>query len=156
MLRFAAVVSCALVMGCASVTRGANEQIQINTDPAGAEARTSIGFACVTPCVLQVPRKTEFSVVITKEGYQPEHVMVRTQVGAGGASGFAGNIIIGGGVGMIADVATGAALDHCPNPITVFLRPIARGPKPAGSPRPDGHCTVPPNAGDEQTYKADN
>ena len=43
--------------GCASVTRGWSEQMQINSQPEGAEVRTSLNQQCVTPCTLTVQRK---------------------------------------------------------------------------------------------------
>jgi hypothetical protein len=151
----AAVVAALMLCGCASVTRGTSETMQITSEPSGAEARTSLGYACVTPCAFPVSRKDEFAVTITKAGYEPEQVMVRTQVGGGGAAGFAGNIILGGAVGMVADAATGAALDHCPNPVTVFLRPIGK-PRRADSDklRPEAHCNPPADLAATQTYQA--
>jgi hypothetical protein len=50
-----------------------------------------------------------------------------------GAAGFAGNVLLGGLVGMGVDAATGAALDHKPNPVIVTLQPAApqaRRPRP--------------------------
>jgi hypothetical protein len=55
-----------LCASCATITRGTSEQIQIVSDPPGAEARTSMGFVCVTPCTLQVGRKDEFTVTVLK------------------------------------------------------------------------------------------
>ena len=42
------------VSGCATVTRGTTEQVQITSEPSGADVRTSMGPTCVTPCTLQV------------------------------------------------------------------------------------------------------
>ncbi len=56
---------------------------------------------------------------------------VRTQVasaGAAGFAGFAGNILLGGIIGMGADAATGATLEHVPNPVSATLVPISRPP----------------------------
>jgi len=86
-----------------------------------------MGFSCVTPCTLQTSRKDEFSVLISKPGYHTVEVPVRTQVAGAGAAGFAGNIILGGVVGMAADAATGATLEHFPNPVTVTLTPLKKG-----------------------------
>jgi len=86
--------------GCASVTRGWSEQMQINSQPEGAEVRTSLNQQCVTPCTLTVQRKDEFSVSFAKPGYQPQTVQVTTRVAGGGAAGFAGNILVGGIIGM--------------------------------------------------------
>lgn len=122
--------------GCATVTRGTTNQMQIVSEPSGATARTSMGHQCVTPCTVQVGRKDEFSVVFTHPGYEEQSVNVRTQLAGAGAAGFAGNVLVGGIVGMGVDAATGSTLEHVPNPVSVVLRPA---PKPAPTrtaPRP--------------------
>ena len=111
--------------GCASVTRGWSEQMQINSQPEGAEVRTSLNQQCVTPCTLTVQRKDEFSVSFAKPGYQPQTVQVTTRVAGGGAAGFAGNILVGGVIGMGVDAASGATLEHFPNPVVAVLQPVA-------------------------------
>ena len=116
-----------IVSACATITRGTTTQVQIHSNPPEAQARTSMGFTCVTPCTLQVSRKDEFSVIIAKPGYHTVEVPVRTQVAGAGAAGFAGNIILGGVVGMAADAATGAALEHFPNPVSVTLTARKKG-----------------------------
>jgi len=89
-----------------------------------------MGFVCTTPCTLQTNRKDEFTVTISKAGYHSAEVPVKSQVGGGGAVGFAGNVLLGGVVGMAADAATGATLDHFPNPVTVTLVPLKKGEEP--------------------------
>jgi len=134
----AAAAIASLCASCATVTRGTSEQIQIVSDPPGAEARTSMGFVCVTPCTLQVGRKDEFTVTVSKPGYQPAEVPVTTKVNAGGGAAFAGNVLVGGLVGMAADASTGAGLDHYPNPVEVELVPLkpTRAAPSKSTPRP--------------------
>lgn len=142
-MRFALAVLVALAPmglgGCASVTRGWSEQMQINSQPEGAEVRTSLSQQCVTPCTLTVQRKDEFSVSFAKEGYQPQTVQVTTRVAGSGAAGFAGNILLGGVIGMGVDAASGAALEHYPNPVLAVLQPVApmRPPQPGERRRRD-------------------
>jgi hypothetical protein len=124
----AAAVTASLCANCATVTRGTTEQIQIVSEPPGAEARTSMGFVCVTPCTLQVGRKDEFIVTVSKPGYEPVQVPISTKVNPGGGAAFAGNVLIGGLVGMAADASTGAGLDHYPNPVSVDLVPLKQRP----------------------------
>jgi hypothetical protein len=119
-----------LVAGCASVTRGTTNQVQINSNPPEAQARTSMGHVCVTPCTLQFGRKDEFTVLITKPGFHSVEVPVKVQVAGAGAAGFAGNVILGGVVGMVVDASTGATLEHVPNPVTANLIPLKRGETP--------------------------
>jgi hypothetical protein len=125
-----AVALAATVGGCATVTRGTTAQVQIISNPPGATARTSMGYQCLTPCAVQLNRKDEFTVIFTKPGYHSAEVPVRTQVAGAGAAGFVGNVVAGGVVGMGVDVATGAALEHFPNPVVAMLTPLRRGEPP--------------------------
>ncbi len=51
--------------------------IQFQSEPAGAEAKTSTGGSCQTPCALSVPPDKEFSVTFSLAGYQPQSVPVQ-------------------------------------------------------------------------------
>lgn len=119
-----------LVTGCASITRGTTDQVQIQSQPSGAEAHTSMGHTCVTPCSLQFSRKDEFVVTVSKPGFHSVEIPVKSQVGGAGAAGFAGNVVLGGVVGMGVDAATGATLEHFPNPVIATLEPVKRGETP--------------------------
>ncbi len=113
------------LVGCATVTKGTTEQVTINSEPAGAQARTSIGGSCpLTPCTIEVSRKSEFSVVFSKEGFKDQEVFVGTKVAGSGGAALAGNVVAGGLIGVGVDVATGASMDHFPNPVFVTLEPI--------------------------------
>jgi hypothetical protein len=81
-----------------------------------------------------VSRKSEFTATFSKEGYQSEDVKVQTRVAGAGAAGFAGNVLIGGVVGMGVDAATGSTLEHYPNPVTASLAPRAVSRKRARKP----------------------
>jgi hypothetical protein len=124
----AALASALCVSGCATVTRGTSEDMQITSEPSGARASTSTGFSCTTPCTLTVNRKDEFVVKFDEAGYRSQEIPVKTQIAGAGAAGFAGNIVAGGIVGMVADAATGATLEHVPNPVHADLAPIDAGP----------------------------
>ena len=122
---FRLVYACAVALalsGCATVTRGTDDQIQVNSDPQGATVQTSLSQQCITPCTLKVGRKDEFSVTVAKPGYAPQTVFVGTRLASAGAAGFAGNVLVGGVIGMGVDAATGATLEHFPNPVTVVLQ----------------------------------
>src|SRR3954462_1623250 len=113
-------------LGCASVTRGTTENISIASTPSGATADVSgleVATTCVTPCVVQAKRNADITVSIAKEGYEPQVVPLTKEIPGSGAAGFAGNVLAGGLIGMGVDAATGAALDHKPNPVIVTLNP---------------------------------
>jgi hypothetical protein len=124
MLKILRPIATTIVLaGCATITRGATEQIQVISEPPDAEAKTSLGHECRTPCTLTVARKDEFNISVVKEGYERQQVPVIVEVAGAGGAAFAGNILLGGFVGMGADAATGAAYSHAPNPVSVVLRP---------------------------------
>ena len=64
-----AAAGCLMLSGCASVVRGVNEDVAIQVTPANAEIRTSAGHAFTGPCVINVPRKKEFTVTASAPGY---------------------------------------------------------------------------------------
>ena len=51
--------------------------LRIQSDPPGAEARTSMGSTCRTPCTLAVSLIEEFTVTYELNGYAPQYVSVR-------------------------------------------------------------------------------
>jgi hypothetical protein len=157
-MRILAVLAlAALAVGCATVTRGTKGELQLDSEPPGAEVRSIVkpvcdgpcpttdpeatqyrdvpaqeakagpqeGPACVTPCQVRLPRNQELIVTFTKPGYEPVTVEVKTRMATEGAVGFAGNALVGGIAGGVVDAASGATLEHYPNPVKVTLRPLA-------------------------------
>lgn len=51
--------------------------IQFQSQPAGAEAKTSTGQTCRTPCSLAMAADKEFSVTFSLNGYQPQTVALQ-------------------------------------------------------------------------------
>ena len=117
----ALVLGALCLTGCASVTRGVNEDVQIKVNPSNAKIRTSTGHACTGSCTINVPRKKTFTVTASAPGYQTEIIEVETRVGGKGAVALAGNAIVGGVIGIGVDAVSGAALDHYPNPVVINL-----------------------------------
>lgn len=118
---------------CATIVRGTKQKFTIQSVPPAAEAKTSLGDSCTTPCTLKVDRKTRFTVTVAKDGYEPQTVPVGRKVTSeGGIISFGGNWIIGGAIGMGIDAGTGAMFDLWPNPLLVTLKP--KGEAPAAAP----------------------
>lgn len=110
-----------LFTGCATVTRGTSEVLVVETEPAGASVRLSNGMVGTSPTSFKIPRKGAVTVTIFKEGYEPLEVQVHTQVAGSGAAGMAGNVLVGGLVGVGIDSFSGGMLEHKPNPVKVTL-----------------------------------
>lgn len=115
----------ALSLGaCATVTRGTNTAWEVDSNPQGAEVHTSNGHHCPsTPCSIRMPRRSEFTATLTKEGYRPATVTVTNQVSGGGGTAMAGNVLVGGLIGAGVDATSGAMLDLTPNPVLIQLQP---------------------------------
>ncbi|MBN8919728.1 MAG: hypothetical protein J0H62_03310, partial [Rhizobiales bacterium] len=88
------------------------------SDPPGAEARTSAGQGCRTPCVLMAEGKNDFSVSFAREGYvgQTVRVMVR----------------LPGDQRFDPDAASSVQFD--PNPVSVVLDAVPPPPPPKRKP----------------------
>jgi len=139
-----------LLGGCASVTRGTTENISISSTPSGVEAVVSgmeVPTTCTTPCSVVVKRNADISITFQKDGYEPQIVPLSRDIPTSGAAGFAGNLLLGGVVGMGVDAATGAATDHKPNPVIVTMQPTVRA-RPAAPKKPRAPAPAPaPEAG---------
>jgi hypothetical protein len=59
-----------------------SEALRIESEPPGAEARTSSGQSCRTPCELAVQASGEVSVTLALNGFQPQTVSVRPEAPA--------------------------------------------------------------------------
>lgn len=117
----------AALSGCATITRGSHQAFTVESTPAGAQVTTSLGLSCnATPCTFpRVERDSEFSVTVSKQGYQTWTGAVTHQTAGAGAAGMAGNILLGGIIGAAVDANSGAMRDLVPNPLRVTLEPIA-------------------------------
>jgi hypothetical protein len=128
MLRWVLLAAaCAATASCATITRGTTTAFVVETIPSGAQVSLSTGEVCnATPCTFaRISREAEFSVTVSKGGYETTtHAVTHRTAGAGGA-GMAGNVILGGIIGAAVDANSGATQDLVPNPLTVHLTPVA-------------------------------
>jgi hypothetical protein len=90
MSRVIAVLACGFtVAACSSALPGLSfmrsappaDALRIESEPPGAEAKTSLGQSCRTPCELTVPPgSAEFGVTLALAGFKSQTVSVRTEV----------------------------------------------------------------------------
>ena len=113
---------------CATITRGVHDKLTVTSDPSGADVRLSTGEYGKTPAKFVKERKTEpFTVTVSKPGYAPQTVKVESKFGGTGGGAMAGNLILGGAIGMGVDAGTGAYKSLYPNPVAVKLVPTGKG-----------------------------
>jgi hypothetical protein len=91
-------------------------QVQLESNPPGADARTSLGQGCKTPCSVSVPAPdTGFSVAYTLNKFEPATVQVQVIHNPG-------------------DLGSPATTVTDPNPVFAELQPAGPPPKPVRKP----------------------
>ncbi len=122
----------AAVSGCATINRGTTQRVSFNTAPEGAKVYKVFGqkkihtkMVCKkTPCKVKLARISSHRILITKNGYKPYHILIKS-VG-GHALADAGENLLA--VGILSPVLDGVdALDGAdatlvPGKVTVKLK----------------------------------
>jgi hypothetical protein len=135
-------VAGASLAGCSSFSLDAFKptpptlQVQLDSVPPGADARTSLGPGCKTPCSVAVAAPDSgFSVTYTLNKFQPATVPVQV-------------------IHIPGDFTTPASTTIDPNPVVAELQPAGPPPRAAGKmlkpkkPKPPkGAAAAPPPAG---------
>ena len=113
-----------LFTSCATITRGVHDKLTVTSDPSGANVVLSTGERGVTPTKFVKERRTEaFTVTVSKPGYASQTVKVESKFGGTGGGAMAGNLLLGGAIGIGVDAGTGAYKSLYPNPVSVHLAP---------------------------------
>lgn len=93
-------------------------QVQLDSIPSGADAKTSVGPGCKTPCSVAVPAVDGgFTVTYTMDKFLPASVPVQV-------------------INIPGDFSAPASTTIDPNPVVAELQPAAPPPKPARKRRP--------------------
>jgi hypothetical protein len=104
--------ACLALAGCSGAPRPPMMELGIESTPPGANAVTSLGPGCTTPCTVTLPMPSgDFTVNYTLNEYQPATVAVR---------------VFGNPAGLGSPGTT--RLD--PDPVVAQLQPIAPPPPP--------------------------
>jgi heme A synthase len=130
-LALAMAAATLVLTGCATITRGTTEVLVVETDPPGATVEISSGHQCSSPCTVELKRKHDYHVKIAKAGYEPIETDVKSQIVGAGAAGMAGNVLVGGLIGVGVDALSGATKGLKPNPLSVNLAPAVGSQAPA-------------------------
>ena len=132
--------------GCASVIKGTYQPVAISSPPvdgANCTFYNSEGtWSGTTPSVVRVHRtKNDLKIVCKKDGYQEATKVVESHFN--GAT--AGNIILGGGVGIVVDAATGADYSY-PESVEVPMTPVNVTPAASAAPAASPVTAAPPSS----------
>ena len=110
----------ALTTGCASIVKGTTQTVPIGSDPEGADIIVNSLNVGTTPAEVELQRKRDHQITISKPGYAPATVPVLKSVGGA----VWGNILAGGLIGWGVDAASGAQYNLKPETVFVRLRPL--------------------------------
>jgi hypothetical protein len=128
---FAAFVlaSVVIISGCATIMKGSDQEVRIDSVPSQAKVsvKTMGGVTFwegVTPARVKVPKKNEYIVTISLQGYKESTVNI-TQSGIEGW--FWGNLLCGGVIGIVVDAVNGAMHKMSPDEISVTLTTASLG-----------------------------
>lgn len=106
--------------GCSTVVNGKRQALIINSNPPGAEFAVD-GVSGVTPGTVQVERaRANHTVAISKPGYQPTEVTVGRKL----SPWVAGNVLVGGLIGLVVDFGTGGAYALQFDQVQANLEPV--------------------------------
>lgn len=129
-IKLGAVVALMGTSACATITKGTEDTVTLNSVPSAASVTFSEKLGkladqyCETPCVIELNRKYTYGVTFEKDGYKPVTGLLEPKFSSDGAAGMAGNILIGGIVGAAIDGSTGAMNDLKPNPMNAQLAEV--------------------------------
>ncbi len=120
------LLACAtmLVSGCATIVKGSTQDLNINTDPAGASCDLSRGGNVIasinpTPGSVQIKKdKNDIEVKCKKAGF----IETAGQIPASFEGWTVGNVLFGGFIGIAVDYSSGALNSYAPD-LLVKLTP---------------------------------
>lgn len=102
------------------------DTVRLESEPPGAEAKTSNGQTCRTPCALALPVNAPLAVTFTLNGYQPDSENIEPIANSNGLPEFRPNPVQ-------------VELTPAPPPAKSVKKPAAKmktGAKPAAKPKP--------------------
>ena len=115
-----------LLPSCAAVTTGTSQNLTVASEPAGAQCRllrgdsaTVVAIVNQTPSTMRIDKSAELMTIeCTKEG----HEVTRSYLEPDFQAMTLGNAILGGGIGLMIDAASGAMAKY-PENATVTMIP---------------------------------
>ena len=104
------LVSLVLLAGCATIVRGTEQEVLVESVPGGAQVHFSNGQSCTSPCAIAAKRNQDLNVNVSKEGCTSQTAFIRPRVSAGSSL-----------LGSLPDYATGAVYTLEPSQLSFML-----------------------------------
>ncbi|MGD2093941.1 MAG: hypothetical protein PVH77_02935 [Phycisphaerales bacterium] len=107
------------VSGCASIVTGKFQNIPVTSEPPGAKVRSDTGVSITTPGSFDMVRNQNHTLVAEYPGCEPQ----QRELKHGVQGWFWGNIILGGIIGGVIDMASGACDELQPKKVHFNFTP---------------------------------
>ena len=127
MTRYLALAAMAFLTACSTVTTGTKQAVFITTpEMSGAfcalkDSKKGVWELQSAPGSVMVRKGNgPMEIVCRKDGYETATLLVADET----AGATFGNILLGGGIGVIVDAASGAAQKY-PDEITIWMKPTS-------------------------------
>ena len=104
---------------CCTIVSGTSQAVTIRSEPSGAEVTIDGTAAGTTPLTVQLRRRDQHLIEVSKEGAGKAVVTTTTRM-----NGWLwGNLLFGGIIGIIVDSVDGAARRIAPDTYNLQLKP---------------------------------
>ncbi len=111
------IIAVLVLSSCSAIFNGSKDMVSINSDPGGAKVIIDGANQGVTPMSVSLKRGKNHVIEIKMEGYDYYKLTTDNTI----TGWFWGNLICGGILGLVIDLATGSAYDVDPDIISVTL-----------------------------------
>lgn len=115
------LTTCLLATSCASIFKGSEQEITIDSNVQGAELSLNGEKIGTTPFQGKIKRSSDAHLTVSKPGYESKEIILDTSI----EPVFLGNIISGGVFGSSTDYGTGAMYQYSPGNVVVDLKEIS-------------------------------
>ena len=99
--------------GCATIVTGKYQNIHVTSEPPGVKVRSSTGVSITTPGSFNLIRNQDHTLVAEYPGAEPQQTELKHKL----QGWFWGNILIGGIIGGVVDLASGASGELTPSKV---------------------------------------
>ncbi len=121
LLALSIILTVITLFGCASIVKGTKEDVSVTSNPSAHVVITAksgeVFFDGYSPVTTSLPKKNEYTVKVTIDGYQDQIVQITKEF----EMWTIGNILCGGIIGLVVDAVDGAMWKLEPNEINVSL-----------------------------------
>lgn len=99
--------------GCATIMTGKYQSIPVTSEPPGVKVRADTGETIITPGKFNLIRNESHTLLAEYQDYEPQQLRLHNK-----AQGWVwGNILLGGGIGLIIDCVSGASDELIPKEV---------------------------------------